>query len=152
MLIKTKNKRAQFLARHWIVAFVVFVSIVSLFYVSLTGIADEYDNTKIVQSNFNSTYNRFSDLSNTVSDMLNKTSRDEGLSFLGAFDVAFTATFTVIQLIYDTITLPGAMLKQFMSDLGVPSIVSNIAFALPLVILTVIIVLIVMSAVSRGKL
>lgn len=146
-----KNKKA-FLARHWIVAFTVCIAVISLSYFMVQGLATEYDNLDVIDENFQSTYNRYSDLEGDVHSMFEEASSEEGLSVVGTFTVLFSATFTIIQLIFSSLLLPGTMLRQFALDVGAPSAIANIIFTLPLVIVTVIIILVIISSISRGKL
>jgi len=146
-----KNKKA-FLARHWIIAFTVFTAIIGLSYLMIQGFATEYNKENIIDSNFNKTYNKYSNLQSSVSSMLEESRGKEGLSFVGTFTTLFGVTITIIQLVFASLSLPGAMLKQFALDVGAPSEVATIIFTLPLIIITAMIVFIIISSISRGKL
>jgi hypothetical protein len=147
-----KRKLRGWLARDWITAFTVFTAVMGLMFLMVQGLAVEYDNEDIVNSNFNNVYNKYDELSGTVDDMYSEASGENGLSFTGTLTLLFSATVTVIQLIFGTLLLPGAMLKQFALDIGAPSAVANIIFTLPLVVITITIVLVVISSISNQKL
>lgn len=140
-----------FLARDWVVAFTVCVAVIGLCYLGVEGLATEYDNTDIIDEEFDATYNKFPTMSSKIDDMFEESSSEEGISMVGAVTALFSATFTVIQLIFSTLLLPGAMLRNAMIDMGVPTAVGNIMFVLPIAIVTVVIVLVILSSVSRGK-
>lgn len=146
-----KNKKG-FLARTWVTAFITGIAIFSLGYFMVFGLATEYDNIDVIDENFQSTYNKYSELEGDVHSMFGEASSKEGLSVVGTFTTLFSATFTIIQLIFASLLMPGAMLKQFALDVGAPSVIANIIFTLPLIIITVIIVLVVISSISKGKL
>lgn len=146
-----RNKKG-FLARDWIVAFTVCIAVIGLFYLMVQGLALEYDNPDVIDPNFQNTYDKYSELQGSISSMFDEASSKEGLSVVGTFTTVFQATFTVIQLIFSSLLLPGAMLRQFSIDVGAPTAIANIIFTLPLVIITAIIVLVIVSSISRGKL
>jgi len=146
-----KNKKG-FLARHWMVAFTVGVAVMALSYLMVQGLATQYDNLDVIDPSFQSTYDRYSDLEGNVDSMFEEASSEEGLSVVGTFTVIFGATFTILQLIFSSLLLPGTMLRQFSIDVGAPTLVANIIFTLPLVVVTIVIVLVIISSISRGKL
>lgn len=146
-----RNKKG-FLARTWLISFVTAIAIIGLGYLMVQGLATKYDNVAVIDENFQSTYNKYSDLQGDIDSMFEEASSDEGLSFVGIYEVTFGATFTIIQLIFSSLLLPGQMLKQFALDTGAPSLVANIIFTLPLIIITIMIVLVVISSISKGKL
>jgi len=145
-----KNKKA-FLARTWMIAFITGVAVIALSYLMAQGLATEYDNIDVIDPTFRTTYDRYSDLQGDVDSMFEEASSEEGLTVVGTLTVLFGATFTIIQLIFGSLLLPGAMLRQFSLDVGAPAAVANILFTLPLVIITVMIVLVIISSVSRGR-
>lgn len=146
-----KNKKG-FLARDWVVGFISAIAVISLCYLMVSGMATKYGKTELIDESFNETYNKYDELADDANEMFEEASSKEGLSVLGTTTLLFSATFTVIQLIFGTLLLPGSMLKRFALDLGAPTLISNIIFTLPLIIITVIIVLVVISSVSQRKL
>lgn len=145
-----KNKKA-FLARTWMISFVVGVAVMALGYLMVQGMATEYDQTGIIDTNFKSTYDKYDALSSNVQSMLDEARGKEGLSIVGTVTVIWGATTTIIQLIFSSLLLPGAMLRQFAVDIGAPTAVANIIFTLPLLVITIVIVLVIISFVGQGK-
>lgn len=145
------NKRG-FLARDYLVAILVATAVMGLLYLSVNGFATEYENTDVIDSDFNSTYNQYSSLSDTADSLFSEASGDEGLSFTGSLTLLFGATTTVIQLVFGTLAIPGDMMKQFALDVGAPKAIADILFTLPLIIITIIIVFVVISSITQRKL
>lgn len=145
------NKKA-FLARDWVVAFTVCVALFAIGYLMVSGLATEYDNTDIIDEGFDDTYNRFEDISEDVAEMQNESTSESGLKVIGTITTMFDAGWTIIQLVFESLLLPGTMLEQFAIDVGAPKSISNIIFVLPIVVITIIIVFVVISAIMKGKL
>jgi len=145
-----KNKKA-FLARTWMISFVVGVAVMALGYLMVQGMATEYDQTDIIDTNFKSTYDKYDELSGNVQSMLDEARGKEGLSIVGTFTVIWGATTTIIQLVFSSLLLPGAMLRQFAVDIGAPLAIANIIFTLPLLVITIVIVLVIISFIGQGK-
>jgi len=146
-----KNKNA-FLARTWLIAFAVGLSIIILSYFMVQGLATNYDNTAILDSGFQHTYDKYSELQENVGEMQEEVRGPKGLSFKGIYEVTFGATFTIIALIFDSVTMPGEMLYRLMIDAQVPRAIALIIGTLPTLLIFIMIVLVVISSISRGKL
>lgn len=146
-----QNKKG-FLARTWVTAFITGIAIFSLCYFMVFGLATEYDNIDVINENFQRTYNKYSDLEGDITSMYYGIKSKEGLSVVGTFTTLFSATWGIISIILDSLLMPGAMLRQFSLDVGAPSAIANIIFTLPLIIITVIVVLVIISSISKGKL
>jgi len=147
-----KMNKKGFLARHWIVAFVLFSAVIGLGFLAVKGISNQYGKNEIINENFDDSYNKFEDVSDKVNRMREETTNSSGLSFISGLDVVFTSTAGVIQLTFSTLTLPSEMLNQLVIDMGAPKVVGDILYALPLIIITTMIVYIIVSYVGRGKL
>ena len=65
--------------------------------------------------------------------------------------MAFQSTFTVIQMVFQTLNLFGDMSSNFAEDFGVDPSVVRITFLIALSILTTIIVFVWISSISRGR-
>ena len=145
-----KNKKA-FLIRNFLIASVLFSGIFALYTLGIIGIAGEYQNNEIINEEISSHYNQLTETTDKIEIARATTATGEGLGFRGAFDIAFGATFTVIQLLFSTLGLYGSVIGNFASDFGVNSQVVGTLGIILLSILTVIIVFIWLSSVSRGK-
>lgn len=146
-----KNKKG-FLARTWLIAFIVGVAVVGLQYLMVQGLATEYGNIDVIDESFQSVYGKYSDLTIIANNTLIAAREKGGLSVVGTFTTMFSATFKVINLIFSTLLLPGTMLYKLALYVNAPPAVAAILFTLPLAVIIIMIVLVIISSVSRGKL
>ena len=145
------NKKG-FLTRDFLIAGILFSGMVALFVLMIAGIGDEYDSTLLTNEDFAANYDTLVEQTERIETARSAASAGEGLSFIGTFDVAFQSTFTVIQMVFQTLNLFGDMSGSFAGDFGLDEKVISLDFIIGLSILTVIIVLIWISSISRGKL
>lgn len=146
------NKKAQFLARDWIMALLLFSGIIALGVLMVTDLASEYDNTDIVDQSIVDNYGNLTQSTDIVSSAFSATNEKQGLSFLGTFDILFSSAFTVISLVFNSISIIGGVMSQFVQDFGVPTAVANIIFPMFLSIITVILIFVVISTTTRRDL
>lgn len=149
-----KNKiqsKKPFLTRDLVIAGVLFSGIVALFVLGVAGISDEYDSTLLVNEEFSQQYDKLTDLTSGIDTARSSASEGGGLSFIGTFDVAFQSTFTVIQMVFSTLDIFGDMTGSFAEDFGFDPTVINVLFIIALSILTVVIVFVWISSISRGR-
>ncbi len=140
-----------FLTRDFVIAGVLFSGIVALFVLMIAGISDEYDSTLLTNEDFAANYDTLVQQTDRIETARGTASAGDGLSFLGTFDVAFQSTFTVIQMVFQTLNLFGDMSGSFAEDFGVDPSVVRITFLIALSILTTIIVFVWISSISRGR-
>jgi hypothetical protein len=147
-----RNKKG-FLARDWVIAFVLFSAVIALFTLSVVGVANNYGRSDMVDSGFQSRYNKMVSLTNDKNTMLNSVRSGQGLTLAGTFDIAFGATFTVIQLVFSSIISFEMIGANLVSDLA-PFIDPSVLVILVNVLITCITVTIVfvwLSSISRGR-
>lgn len=148
-MIQTKK---GWVTRDFVIASLLFTGVIAMFVLFIAGMSAEYDQPDLVSSTFSDNYNKLGEISNKVEVMRATTSAGEGLSLIGAFDIAFTATFTVIQLVFSTLALAGSIPAKVIVDFTfIDSTVAANFFILGLAIITTIIIFVWISSVSRGK-
>ena len=140
-----------FLTRDFVIAGVLFSGIVALFVLMIGGISDEYDSTLLINEDFAENYDTLVEQTDRIETARGTAAAGDGLSFLGTFDVAFQSTFTVIQMVFQTLNLFGDMSSSFAEDFGVDPTVTRITFLIALSILTTVIVFVWISSISRGR-
>ena len=141
-----------YITRDFVIAGLLFTGIISMFVLFIAGMASEYDQPVLVSSSFSSNYDKLGEISDKVEIMRGTTAAGEGLSLVGVFDIAFTATFTVIQLVFSTLALAGSLPAKIIIDFTfIDSTVAANFFVLGLAIITTTIVFVWISSVSRGK-
>ncbi len=148
--LKVINKKG-FLTRNFIAAGILFSGMVALFVLMIGGISDEYDSTLLTNEDFAANYDTLVEQTNRIETAREASAAGDGLSFLGNFDVAFQSTFTVFQMIFQTLDLFGGMSDGFSEDFGVDPSVVRITFLIALSLLTMYIVWNIISSISRGK-
>lgn len=144
-----KNKKAQFLARDYVIAIILFSGVMALMVLMIAGTADTYNNNAIIDPNIEENYADLSETTAIASSAFDATSENEGLTFFGAFDTIFNSAFTVISLIFSSVGIAGSAMSNIALDLGIPTAVANIFFPMMLAILMVIIVFVILSTTTR---
>ena len=138
--------------RDFVIAGLLFTGVIAMFVLFIGGMSAEYNQPNLVSSSFAANYDKLGEISDKVEVMRSTTAAGEGLSLIGAFDIAFTATFTVIQLVFSTLALAGSIPAKIIVDFTfIDSIVAANFFVLGLAVITTSIVFIWISSVSRGK-
>ena len=134
------NRKGEFLARNYIISIILFGMVSLIGYLIVADISGEntgYNIPNMTDQNFRNNYDTLS--TTTIYQMQNATQSSEGLSTISTFTEVFKASFSVISLI-------------FAQDFGVPSVIANIVFPSLLVIIIALLVFIIISSVSQGKL
>lgn len=144
------NKKG-FLTRDFVIAGIFLMGIIAIMALMVQGVADNYSNTDLVDETFSEKYNQLSNVTDSVSTILDTTRSGSGLSFRGAFDVTFGAAFTAIQLVFATLGLMQNVFINFAVDFGVPTAIANIMFIVGFSIITVTLIFVWLSSISRGK-
>ncbi len=140
------------MARDWILAAILFSGILGLLLLQITSLAGDYDNIDIIDDDFENKFDRFEENTDIASEMWDEASSEEGLSPVGTFELLFKSSFAIISLVFTSVALVGDQMFGFAEYFGVPSKVAFLFFTILLSSLTVIIVFIVVSAVSRRDL
>jgi len=149
---KLMNKKG-FLTRDLVITGLLFTGIIAILVLSITGIADNYGNTDIINDEFSDNYDKLTDIADNVEISRSSTSSSSGLSFIGTFDVIFSATFTVISMVFATLDLYGTIASNFVSDFTfLDASIIKLLFVIGLGILTTFVVFIWISSITKGKL
>lgn len=148
--LKFSSKKG-FLTRDFVMAGILFSGLIALFVLAIAGISDEYGTTILTNEDFAANYDRLTEQTERIETARATTAAAGGLSFVGAFDVAFQSTFTVIQLVFSTLNLFGDITGSFAEDFGLDPTVTRIVFLIALALLTIVIVWTWISSISRGK-
>lgn len=140
-----------FLTRDFVIAGILFSGIVALYVLAIAGISNEYDTNILTNEDFSDNYNKLIQQTERVETARSAAAAGDGLSFIGTFDVAFQSTFTVIQMVFQTLDLFGDITENFAEDFGLDPTVTRIVFIIGLAILTTLIVWTWVSSISRGR-
>ncbi len=148
------NKRGM-LARDYVIVLIIFGMVIGLGFLFVADMASSesgYNVSGMIDESFQGKYDTLTDTSQDVYAMQNATASGEGLSTISTFTVVFKATFSIISIIFGSFGLVNSVFSNFALDFGVPSIVANIFFPGILVIAIAIIIFVIVSSVSQGKL
>lgn len=150
--MKLQNKKG-WLARDFVISVILFAGVIGLFSLTVVSIANNYGRTDIVDEGFNTRYNQILNLTQANKNMFKSVTSPQGLTLQGTFDIAFGATFTVIQLVFGTLlnfeSIPANFISQFTF---VDSNVLVIVFNIILTVITITLVFVWLSSISRGRL
>ncbi len=102
--------------RDFVIAGLLFTGVIAMFVLFIAGLSAEYNQPELVSATFSENYDKLGEISDKVEVMRGTTAAGEGLSLVGAFDIAFTATFTVIQLVFSTLALAGSIPAKVIVD------------------------------------
>ena len=154
MEFKSKiTQRKGFLTRDIVISGLLFTGIIAIFVLMIAGVADNYNNTEIINEDISNNYDKLSTLTGNLSQSLDEVQSGDGLKFTGTFEIVFSATFTVIKMIFGTISLYGTIVANFVSDFTfLDSSVIKVLLTLGMAILTTIVMFIWISSITRGKL
>jgi hypothetical protein len=150
---KKLNKRGM-LARDYVLILIVFSLFVGLGALVVSDMASPdngYNVANMSDPNFDSTYNKLQYTSNLVQDMGNETTSNQGLSFQGTTELLFGSTTTVIQLVFNSLSMVNTVFSGMVQTMGIPASIANLVFPAILSILTVILVFVVISSLTKTK-
>lgn len=142
------NKRG-FKTSDWIIATIIFSGIIALGVIAVNDLATQYDNTDIIDSDFSDKFDKFENNTAIAADAFSEASGEGGLTLIGSFDVLFNSAFTIIALVFSSLSIVGSQAFGFTEFFGIPSTVAKIFFTLILSILTTIILFLVINSVTR---
>jgi len=145
-----KNKKG-FSTMDFVIASLVFSGIIALFVIAVGSLANDYDNTNVINEDFANKFDKFEENTARTGEMWNATTSEGGLSLIGTVEVLFFSTFQVISLVFSSVTEAGSQLFGFGEFFGIPSAVSNIIFVLLFAALTVIIIFKILSFVKGSR-
>lgn len=143
------------LARDIIFIIILFGLIVGLAFIVVADVADEnegYDVDDMVDENLESHYDTLTDIRADVEEMQNETSSEGGMSVISTYTTMFSSTFTVIGIVFRSVGIFRNIFVSFAGDFGIPAVVINLLMGALLIIITAIIIFVVVSSVSRGRL
>ena len=146
------NKRG-FSTQDFVISGLLFTSIIIFSVLAIAGIQVNYpDYVNIIDEDFAETYDKLTAQTAAIDTMRNTSLSGEGLTFRGAFDVTFGSFFTIMKLVFNTVTLFGDMYVNLATDFPfLDSQVLNQFFIIAFAIITTIVVFLLINAVGRNR-
>jgi len=149
-MINKLNKKG-WVARDFIIAMLVFSGVLAIYVLMVGSIANDYDNTDIINTEFSEKFDKFSEDTDRAGEMWEAATSEDGLSLVGTADLLFFSTFRVISLVFSSVVAAGQQMAGFGEFFGIPTAISSIFMVLIFTILTVSIVFIIISSIRSGK-
>jgi len=149
------NKKGEMLARDWIMVLILFGVVTAIGYLIVADMADSstgYNVSNMTDESFQDNYDTLTETTSTTYKMQNATTSEQGMSVVSTYTMAFTSVFSIIALIFGSLGMASDTMTNFAVDFGVPSSLSNIIFPAILILIMVILIFVVISSVSRGRL
>ena len=146
-----KMNKKGWVARDFIIAMLVFSGVLAMFVVMIGSIANDYDNTDVIDAEFSKQFDKFSEDTDRAGEMWTAATSEGGLSLVGTADLLFFSTFKVISLVFTSVVSAGEQLAGFGEFFGIPTEISSIFMVLIFTILTVMIVFIIISSIRSGR-
>jgi len=146
-----QKKRGEWFARDWVIALLFFSAMFALLVVVSTDTLVGYDRYELLDPEFSARYNKFTETTGDISQMLNATGGKGGLQPKDYGELVIESGFTVIALVFSSIITFNSQIAYMATDLGIPSVIASIIFPLIIGIIIVSIVFIVITSTSRNK-
>jgi len=144
------NKKA-FTGKDFLIVMLVFSFIVAIFVIMVASLADDYNNTEILDDSFDAKFNKFQNVTDKADGMLESLTSGNGLSFIDASELFLTGGFVVINLMLSTLTITTTQILSFGTYFGIPSEISSLLGIFLIVALGISLVFIIINSVRAGK-
>ena len=143
------NKSGQFLARDWVIALVLFSGIMALFVLMVASGADTYDRPDIINEDVEANFANLQNTTDIASTAFEASSEKGGLSVATSFGLIFNAGFTVISLVFNSVSISTSWLSSFGELVGIPTAVSTIFFSILISVVMIVLVFVIISTTTR---
>jgi len=143
------------LARDWIIVLILFGLISGVGYLVVEDIASSdkgYNVANMTDESYQSRYDTLTESSSKIYQMQNATTSEQGMSVVSTYTTMFRSTFSIIGLVFGSFSMATTAMNNFAQDIGMDSTLANLLFGAVLVIVICIIVFVVISSISRGRL
>jgi hypothetical protein len=151
---KLKMNNRGMLARDYVIVLIIFsviAGIGALIVADMASSDNGYGVANMSDPTFDSAYNKISNTTSLVGEMGNETTSNEGLGFLGTTELFFGSTITVVQLMFNSLSMVNGIFSSMVQTFGIPTAIANIIFPALLSILTTILVFVVISSLTKSK-
>lgn len=136
--------------KDYVIAIILFSTVVALGYIMLNGLATDYSNTDIVDPKFSENYNKLSETTQVAENIRESISSEEGLGLIGTTEILLKGTFSVINLVLSSLTTLASQVFQMAITFEIPSEISGVILVAFLAIITVSIIFIIINYVNRS--
>lgn len=149
-----RNKKGV-LPRTWVIATILFVTVVALLYTASNGFLSEYSQDSLIDSDFNNSYNKYNELTGSgdmnISATWESMTDDKGWNVFDTL-IGIPAIFmSVIRYLAGSVGIMSDVPSQIGEDLGVDSSIVNILGGSLILLISVVIIFAIISSVSRSN-
>jgi hypothetical protein len=152
---RLKKDKRGFLMRTWVISSILFVTLFSLFYVGFSDMANEYDSNDLVDSNYNTNYNKYDELiesdGESYSDIFESMTDGSGFDILDTIVGLPKVFLKTTKLALSSVGIMSGVADDFSQDFGIPEEVSNIIWGSIIVIISIMLIFAIISSVSRSN-
>ena len=146
------KQKKGFLLRDFVVVGIIAGMIIAFYIIQVASIAQNYDNTEIIDSNFASHYSKLQTNLETLDTSYDAVKGGSGLNLIGTFNVVFNSVFTVIVMVWDGVMIYTGMGQNIANDFTFFDRSTVLVFFSGIIaIVTTYLIFIWLSSVSRGK-
>jgi hypothetical protein len=147
------QQKKGFLLRDFVIVGILFGLIIALFILQVASIADNYNNTDIINENFAKHYNKLQTNLDQLDTSNKAVTGSGGLNLVGTFNIAFNSVFTVVAMVWDGIQIYTGMAGNLASDFTFldANVINKILTSI-IAMITAYLIFVWISSVSRGKL
>jgi hypothetical protein len=142
--MKFLNKKG-ITTRDWVLAGLMFGAVFSLGIILMSAYSAE-SGANIVDSNIEGHYNQLSNSLYGINQSINALSQPGGFTLTGTLSVFYSAMTTVLNIVFSSIAFVPTLFANFGNDFGIPTVVTNIFFAVVVAGLTVLIIFAILNA------
>lgn len=146
-----KNKKGEFLARHWFVVLILFGVFIALGALMVSDMANEYNEPDMEDESFSDDYDTASQARDDISEIRDSTGGKSGKETISPYITMFKSTFTAINVVIDSFQSTKDAMSNMGQDFGIPPQIANIIFPAIITIIVGLIIFVIISAVSRGR-
>jgi hypothetical protein len=146
------NNKSAWLLRDFVVVGIIFGLIIALYVIQVASVANNYNNQDIISPSFAQHYRTLNTNLDKLGTSYSAVKGTGGLNLIGTFNVAFNSVFTVIAMVWEGLGIYTGMAANMAGDFNFLDQGTIFLFLSAIIaILTVYLIFIWLSSVSRGK-
>ena len=150
--IQKISKRLGFNAMEFMIAIAIGFGVIALIVYGANSVGNNY-NTTVISPEFNSSFNKFTDISNATSSMFEDISSGDSLELSSLVSIfAFTKAATrVLGIFFEMPAMMISFFSQSLIQLGIDPFLASIIQGIIMTIITIIIVFVIVSFLTRSR-
>lgn len=148
-VLSKMNKKAEFSTTGYLVGVMIFSAVIALAYLMVGDLATNYGASNVIDSDFESKYNKFEENTDNFNDIRGILDSNESVSFIDVGEVFFKGTLSLLTFTKDSFGIFNSQIMNIGEDFGVPSAVTGIIFVLFLAALIVAITILFINVIMK---